>query len=159
MSRFNAKISLTGRTHRVNISTAGDHIHLILLPVLLLLLHSLILILTHHTCLRLRMGKPGFLLKSHRRKRVSKPPIPLHSPPRSSPNDDSHSTDLLQSLSYNLGWKETLLHPPATTSPSGYKSGTAEVDPYFILSVRMGRGLGGRWVAWAISSYLNSCNI
>lgn len=37
MSRFNAKISLTGRTHRVNISTVGDHIHLMPLPVLLLL--------------------------------------------------------------------------------------------------------------------------
>lgn len=60
MSRFNAKISLTGRTHRVNISTAGDHIHLMLLPVLLLLLCSLILILSHHTCLRLKIENQDF---------------------------------------------------------------------------------------------------
>lgn len=81
MSRFNAKISLTGRTHRVNISVAGDHIHLMLLLVLLLLLCSLLLILHHNTCLRLKMGKLGFLLKSchsrYGRKRVS---LPLHSP-------------------------------------------------------------------------------
>lgn len=59
MSRFNAKISLAGRTRRVNISTAGDHIYLMLLPVSLLLLCSLILILNHHTCLRLKTGKWG----------------------------------------------------------------------------------------------------
>lgn len=82
MSRFNAKISLTGRTHRVNISTAGDHIHLTLLPVLLLLLCSLILILSHPTCLRLKMGKEGFLLKScqQAREEESKTPPPLPTP-------------------------------------------------------------------------------
>lgn len=64
MSRFNAKISLTGRTHRVNISVAGDHIHLKLMLVLLLLLCSLLLILHNNTYLRLKMGKLGFLLKS-----------------------------------------------------------------------------------------------
>lgn len=52
--------SLTGRTHRVNISTVRDHIHLMLLPVLLLLLCSLILILNHHTYLWLKMGKWDF---------------------------------------------------------------------------------------------------
>lgn len=65
MSRFNAKISLTGRTHRVNISTAGDHIHWMRLPGLLLLLCSLILILSHCTCLRFEDRGPGFLLKSY----------------------------------------------------------------------------------------------
>lgn len=147
MSRFNAKISLTGRTHRVNISTAGDYIHLILLPVLLLLLHSLILILMYHTCLRLRMGKPGFLLKSHGRKRVSKPPTPLHSPPLSSPNNDSHSTDLLQSLSYTLGWKETLPQPPETTSslPVGVNLELLRLIPISSCQREWagGRGVGG----------------
>lgn len=80
MSRFNAKISLTGRTHRVNISVAGDHIHLKLMLVLLLLLCSLLLIFHNNTYLRLKMGKLGFLLKSchsrYGRKRVS---LPLHS--------------------------------------------------------------------------------
>jgi hypothetical protein len=56
MSRFNAKISLTGRTHRVNISTAGDHIHLMLLLVLLLFF-SFILIPSHHTLFEIVDGK------------------------------------------------------------------------------------------------------
>lgn len=64
MSRFNAKISRAGRTHRVNISTAGDHIHLMPLPVSLLVLCSLILILCHSTCLKSKMRKAEFLMQS-----------------------------------------------------------------------------------------------
>lgn len=80
MSRFNAKLPLTGRTRRGNISAAGDHIHLMLMLVLLLLLCTLLSVLRHNTYLSLKMGKFVFLLKScHRRygrKRVS---LPLHS--------------------------------------------------------------------------------
>lgn len=63
MSRFNAKIFLTGRTHRVNISTVGDHIHLMPLPVLLLLFSQFTLILSYCICLRLNMEKVRFSLK------------------------------------------------------------------------------------------------
>lgn len=66
MSGFNAKISLTGRTHRVNISTVGDHIHLTSLPVLLLLFCSFTLILSRCICLRSKVEKAGifFFLES-----------------------------------------------------------------------------------------------
>lgn len=62
MSRFNAKIFLTGRTHRVNISTVGDHIHLMPLPVLLLF-PQFTLILSYCICLRSNMEKVRFPLK------------------------------------------------------------------------------------------------
>lgn len=117
MSRFNAKISLTGRTYKVNISTARDHIHLILLPVLLLLLHSLILILTHHTCLRLRMGKPGFLLKSHRRKRVSKPPTPLYSTPQPFLPLKMTAIALTSCNPFHTPWAEKRLSPTPLQPP------------------------------------------
>lgn len=61
MSRFNAKISLTGRTHRVNISTVGDRIHLTSMPVSLWLFCSFTLNLSPCICLRLKVEKAGFL--------------------------------------------------------------------------------------------------
>lgn len=84
MSRFNAKISLTGRTHRVNISTVGDRIHLTSLPVLLLLFSSFTLILSRCICLRLKVEKAGFFFSfwNHVNKRKGKGlrVLPLPSP-------------------------------------------------------------------------------
>jgi hypothetical protein len=83
MSGFNAKISLTGRTHRVNISTVGDHIHLTSLPVLLLLFCSFTLILSRCICLRSKVEKAGiFFSWNHVNKRKGKGLrlLPLPSP-------------------------------------------------------------------------------
>lgn len=130
MSRFNAKISLTGRTHRVNISTAGDHIHLMLLPVLLLLLCSLILIPGHHTCLRLKMESQGFYWNHISRYGGGKQTSYSAPHPQASPNNDNHSTDL-QSLLHTLGctnslsqwlqiWNHTRVSPFHPVSENGW---------------------------------------
>lgn len=124
MSRFNAKISLTGRTHRVNISTVGDRIHLTSMPVSLWLFCSFTLNLSPCICLRLKVEKAGFLfffnffagiVLRRGQERAQTPPSPQ---PLLCPNNAGFQ-GLLQFLQISLA----LQAPPTADSLGGCKSG------------------------------------